>query len=310
MINRRKMLQRSAALGLAAAGGFALPRKSFAAVDDARPANSSRQSAAIANPLIPPAQGSIPVAFLISDGAVVIDFAGPWEVFQDVSLPSRADAPFNLYTVGENEKPIQASSGLKIVPDYTIANAPAPKVIVIPAQSPASEQTKEWIRHATKTTDVTMSVCSGAFILASTGLLSGKSATTYHGSYVRLAMQYPDVDVKRGVRFVENGNLASSGGLSCGIDLALRVVERYFGSDVAKKTAFTMEYQGEGWMHPDSNTAYAQSFMQSVEHPVCPVCGMDPSMSLKSEYQGKTYYFCTAPHKQNFDAAPERYITG
>jgi YHS domain-containing protein len=63
-------------------------------------------------------------------------------------------------------------------------------------------------------------------------------------------------------------------------------------------------------MHPDSNTAYAQGFMQSVEHPVCPVCGMDPSMSLKSEYRGKTYYFCTAAHKQNFDNAPERYITG
>ena len=75
------------------------------------------------NPLKPPAKGSIPVAFLISDGAVVIDFCGPWEVFQNVMIPGSMDMPFQTYTVAETTKPIVASGGMKIVPDYTLKHA-------------------------------------------------------------------------------------------------------------------------------------------------------------------------------------------
>jgi hypothetical protein len=82
--------------------------------------------------LKPPEKGQIPVAFLISDGAVVIDFCGPWEVFQDVMNPGSQGMPFRLYTVAETKKPIRTSGGMQIVPDYTIQNAPPPKVIVIP----------------------------------------------------------------------------------------------------------------------------------------------------------------------------------
>src|SRR5262245_61739368 len=88
--------------------------------------------------LKPPDEGQIPVAFLISDGAVVIDFCGPWEVFQDVMIPGSEEMPFRLYTVAETKKPIRTSGGMQIVPDYTIQDAPPPKVIVIPAQSPPS----------------------------------------------------------------------------------------------------------------------------------------------------------------------------
>src|SRR5262245_19863995 len=182
--------------------------------------------------LKPPDKGQIPVAFLISDGAVVIDFCGPWEVFQDVMIPSSEQIPFRLYTVSETKKPIRTSGGMQIVPDYTLQDAPPPKVIVIPAQSPPSPAVLEWIRKSSKNTDVTMSVCTGAFVLAKTGLLDGKSATTYHGAFERFAMQFPDIQLKRGARFVENGNLATTGGLSSGIDLALRVVERYYGREV------------------------------------------------------------------------------
>src|SRR5438046_7109201 len=190
-------------------------------------------------------------------------------------ISSRRDMPFRLYTVAETKKQIRTSGGMQIVSDYTIQNAPQPKVIVIPAQSAPSPAVLEWIRNSSKTTDVTMSVCTGAFVLAKTGLLNGKSATTYHGAFVRFAMQFPDVQLKRGARFVENGNLATAGGLSSGIDLALRVVERYYGREVARKTAYNIEYQGEGWMNPDSNQAYAVMPVSTAEHPICPVCGMD-----------------------------------
>ncbi|HTY85511.1 MAG TPA: DJ-1/PfpI family protein [Silvibacterium sp.] len=266
------------------------------------------ESAAL-NPLTPPANASIPVAFLISEGAVVIDFCGPWEVFERVSIPDRKYDAFSLYTVAETAEPVLASGGLKIIPNYTIAHAPAPKVIVIPAQSPASEATKAWIRNATKNTDVTMSVCTGAFVLASTGLLSGKAVTTHHGAYVDLAMQYPDVHVQRGARFVESGNLASAGGLTSGIDLALRVVERYFGQSVASQTASLLEYQGRGWLNPSSNADYAKPIKETANHPVCAVCGMEIDRSLSSTYKGKTYYFCVREHKKIFDASPEKFAT-
>jgi transcriptional regulator GlxA family with amidase domain len=265
---------------------------------------------AVANPLKPPAEGAIPVAFLVSDGAVVIDFAGPWEVFQDVMIPGRMDMPFQLYTVSESTKPIQASGGMKIVPDYTLENAPAPKVLVIPAQSAPSEAVMAWVRKSAKTADVTMSVCTGAYLLAQTGLLAGKSATTHHGSYVDFARKYPDIQMKRGARFVEDGNLATAGGLSSGIDLALRVVERYYGREVATQAAFDMEYQGQGWRNADSNSVYAKLRSSVDGHPLCVVCSMaiDPANALKTVYNGKTYYFCSSNHKASFDAAPADFV--
>src|SRR5439155_16077258 len=256
-------------------------------------------------------QGQIPVAFVISEGAVIIDFCGPWEVFRDVNILGRQDAPFRLYTVSDSTSPIHAGGGMQIIPDYTFANAPAPKVIVIPAQSKPSEAMLKWIRESTKNTDVTMSVSTGAFVLAKTGLLSGKAATTFHAAFVAFAMQFPDIHLKRGARFVENGNLATAGGLSSGIDLALRLVERYYGREVARKTAYNMEYQGEGWMSPDSNQIYATAPVSTPEHPLCAVCGMDvdPKIAPKSDLNGVTYYFCSEDDKKTFDAAPDKFMS-
>ena len=306
MMNRRTLLRRTATLGFAAALPFSgVNLRPASAASKAATSADDRSSAP--NALKPPAQGSIPVAFLISEGAVVIDFSGPWEVFENVMMPGKSEAAFRLYTVAETMQPVRASGGMKIVPDFTLATAPAPKIIVIPAQSEPSEAVLTWIRRASKTTDVTMSVCTGAFVLAKTGLLSGKAATTHHGAYAELAMAFPDIRVKRGARFVEDGNLASAGGLSSGIDLSLRVVERYFGRDVAEKTAFWMEYQGQGWMNSDSNSVYAQVH-SSDEHPLCPICTMevDPKIAPKSVFAGKTYYFCGQEHKKLFDQDPKK----
>jgi transcriptional regulator GlxA family with amidase domain len=203
--------------------------------------------------LVPPAKGTIPVAVAISDGAVVIDFAGPWEVFQDVHVPERGSTmdeimPFRLFTVSETTKPLRGSGGLQLVADYTFENAPQPKVVVVGAQR-GGDSLHAWLRKAGEQADITMSVCTGAFQLAKAGLLSGKPATTHHGSLDRLAKQFPDIEVRRGLRFVESSpKLATAGGLSSGIDLALRVVERYFGRPTAERTAAYMEYQGRGWV--------------------------------------------------------------
>jgi len=228
-------------------GAAALP--ALAALDLAEP------KADPAHALRAPATGAIDVAFLISDGATVIDFAGPWEVFQDVMLPERGPAhedqmPFRLFTVADGKEPVRATGGMRIVPDYSVADAPPPRVVVVPAmrRSPA---VIEWLRKTSSTADLIMSVCTGAFVLGHAGLLSGKRATTHHDFHDRLAEQFPDVKLERGARFVEGApNLATAGGLTSGIDLALRVVERYFGRAVAQRTATYMEYQGKGWITP------------------------------------------------------------
>jgi transcriptional regulator GlxA family with amidase domain len=210
-------------------------------------------SALAADKLTPPAKGPIPVAFAISDGVTVIDFAGPWEVFQDVHVRDRGSSmseqmPFQLYTVSEKTEPLRGSGGLQLVPDYNFENAPQPKVVVVPAQR-GSAALHAWLRKVNQATDVTMSVCTGAFQLGHAGLLSGKFATTHHDFLDRFASTFPDVKVKRGLRFVEADNrISTAGGLSSGIDLALRVVDRYFGRQVAQATAIYMEYQSKGWI--------------------------------------------------------------
>jgi putative intracellular protease/amidase/YHS domain-containing protein len=311
-MKRRDFLQGAAAFGLLGAVPFSAVGRLFASAGPAQaPAGvDGKQPAAKPSPLTPPAQGSIPVAFLVSEGAVIIDFCGPWEVFQDVSTPGRKDGAFRLYTVAETTQPVRASGGMKIVPDYTLASAPAPKVVVIPAQHGRGSATLEWIRRSAKGADVIMSVCTGAFLLAQTGLLDGKAATTHHDGYREFAMQFPNVRLKRGARFVEDGNLASAGGLSSGIDLALRVIDRYYGREVATKTAYYMEYQGQGWLNPDSNTVYASARKSTDAHPLCPVCEMDvdPKTATKSAYQGRSYYFCMPEHKALFDATPGNYL--
>jgi putative intracellular protease/amidase/YHS domain-containing protein len=283
--------------GLAMGGALALANRRASAATE------------VLNPLKPPAKGTIPVAFLISDGAVVIDFAGPWEVFQDVMLDDQR-MPFHLYTVAASAKKIRASGGMQIMPDFTFANAPAPKVIVIPAQSDQSEAALNWIRKSSQTADVTMSVCTGAFLLAKTGLLDGKSATTHHNSFKIFERQFPNITLKRGARFVDEGNLASAGGLTSGMDLAMHVVERYFGSEVAATNAFYMEYQGSGWKDASgaANAEYT-NYKIRAGYEEDPVCGMEVKPGeLKADYKGVTYHFCMESCRQQFLKSPESYL--
>ncbi|MGH8373005.1 MAG: DJ-1/PfpI family protein [Gammaproteobacteria bacterium] len=201
-----------------------------------------------------PKNASIKVAVVISDGATVIDFAGPWEVFQDTSVKGDKGedvAPFDLYTVAPTKKPIHTTGnghpGLTITPDYSFADAPTPDIVVIGAQSGGPGLT-EWLKKVHADHKVIMSVCTGAFKLAATGLLNGKEATTHHWYFGNFARQFPDVKLVKQVRYAEADPITfSAGGLSSGIDLALHVVDDYFGEKVAQETADYMEYEGTGW---------------------------------------------------------------
>lgn len=204
-------------------------------------------------PLVAP-PGKIPVAFVVTAGANIIDFAGPWEVFSSTHLTERGATykeqnPFELYVVSDSLLPVMAGApgnNIQITPAYAFSNAPRPRVVVIGAQR-GNPAVTAWLKEVSPSTDITASVCGGAFRLAEAGLLDGEEATTHHDRFDDFEKQYPKIRLRRGVRFVENEKVSTAGGLTSGIDLALRIVERYFGRSVAEATAKDLEYEGEGW---------------------------------------------------------------
>jgi len=219
-----------------------------------------------ARPLKPPVTGQINVAFVVSKDANVMDIAGAWEVFQDTMLTSKGQPweggddmvmPFNTYTVSDSLDPVDAN-GLTVIPSYVFATAPKPRIIVVPAQGGRSAVQKTWLLTNAKTADVTMSVCTGASMLAAYGLLDGEVATTHHLYEHRLQENYPAVHFANGTRYVENDKISTAAGLTSGIDLALHVVERYYGRTIAKSTADYMEYHSDLWKNPEGAAVKAE----------------------------------------------------
>ena len=178
------------------------------------------------------------VAILVFDGVEIIDSMGPYEVF--------GAAGFNVYTVGAKKEPVRSAMGQTFVPAYAFADAPAPDVLVVPGGGVYGAQhdagTLDFVRDATAKTKITMSVCNGAFILAQAGLLDGLHATTTAGNLTRLRTQFPQVTVVDDQRYVDNGHIVTTGGLSAGIDGALHVLERLKGLGTAQEVALGEEY--------------------------------------------------------------------
>jgi len=204
------------------------------------------------------------VAMVLAERATLIDFIGPYEVFDDTMLrpdgkPFVVDKdkmedmvhPFEVYTVAAKRELVETSGGMQIMPKYTFADAPMPDIVLVPAESRESEGREAWLKKVNEHTKFTVSVCTGAFILARAGLLDGLNATTHHNYQDNFEKLFPKVKLQRTVRYVDNGHILTAGGLSSGIDLALHIVARYYGDDVAEMTAYYMEYQGQGWRKPE-----------------------------------------------------------
>ena len=211
--------------------------------------------------LKPPASGKINVAFVVSKGADLLDISGSWEVFSLSMLTSKGKPwqfsdgddmvmPFHTYTVSDSLKPIPVE-GLSVVPNYTFDDAPKPQIIVIPAQDGRTAAQRKWLLANSADADVTMSVCTGASMLAAYGMLDGQTATTHHLFWSQMQKSYPAVHFVSGTRFVDHGKIATAGGVSSGIDLALHIVDRYYGRDVAQTTADILEYRGDLWKGPE-----------------------------------------------------------
>jgi putative intracellular protease/amidase len=178
------------------------------------------------------------VAILVFNSCEILDFTGPYEMF--------GAAGCDVYTVAATRDPITTAMGLTVVPRYTFADAPQPDVLVIPGggvrAASKDDATLAYIRKTTERTTNTMSVCNGAFILASTGLLDGLRATTTSGNITRMAQMFPKITVVRDQRYVDNGRLVTTAGLSAGMDGALHVIAKLFGTGYAQQVALSEEY--------------------------------------------------------------------
>lgn len=207
------------------------------------------------------------IAFYLQDGVEVLDFAGPMEVF--------AYAGYKVFTVSATEEPIKSQGILTIIPDYSIENAPKADILAFfGGNSGAASQNKKVIDWVKSQEDIKyhFSVCTGAFVLAKAGLLDGKTATTFHSALTNLETTYPKIDVLKDVRFVDNGEVITTAGISAGIDGALHLVAKLQGLNIAKRTAYYMEYDnwrlGDGLILSNDNPyteKISASFLKDFE---------------------------------------------
>jgi putative intracellular protease/amidase len=184
------------------------------------------------------------VAIVLYDGVEILDFAGPTEVFT-----AAGNGAFRVFTVAPTSGPVLSQGVLKVHPDYSVEKAPVPDILVLPGGNSRSFTRSApgmaWVKKVTAKNELSMSVCTGAFILADLGLLDGRPATTHWGAIGRMRSAYPKVQVKTDVRFVDDDRIVTTAGVSAGIDGALHVVQRLLGDDVAWETARYMQYAWE-----------------------------------------------------------------
>jgi transcriptional regulator GlxA family with amidase domain len=197
------------------------------------------------------------VGILIFPDVEVLDFCGPFEVFSvtrlDEATRREEPSPFEVLLVAETKDPIVATGGLKVIPDVTLETCPPLDILVVPGGWGTRAEIRNprllgWIGERGRTVETLTSVCTGSMLLGQAGLLDGRHATTHWRSLGWMRDSFPAVMVEEKLHVVEDGRVVTSAGISAGIDMALRVVIRYFGEAVGRATARHMEYP-----FPDDN---------------------------------------------------------
>ncbi|MWC31225.1 DJ-1/PfpI family protein [Paenibacillus sp. MMS18-CY102] len=201
------------------------------------------------------------VGILLFDHVDVLDYSGPYEVFsltvwEAAQVPlllmnriAAEDKPFCVKTVSQDGQLVTAHNGLKIQPDYSFHDHPAFDITIIPGgplnavkSGKNNAELLQWIVSQHRCGSWVASICSGAIMLAEAGLLVNKQATTNAFAMDYLAEGYPSTEVVQNVRFVDNGDIFTSAGVSAGIDLSFHMVARLLGQEVARTTSLTIEY--------------------------------------------------------------------
>lgn len=185
------------------------------------------------------------VGIFIYDQAEVLDFAGPFEVFSTANRLA-VPAPFTVMLIAPQLALIRARGGFQIMPDYGIEQHPKLDIVIVVggvhAEVMQQAAVLEWAQKVAATATIVASVCTGAFILAAAGLLTGQQVTTHWEDQADLARAYPELEVVGSRRWVDNGRFVTSGGISAGIDMSLHLVARVAGQALAARTAQQMEF--------------------------------------------------------------------
>ena len=199
------------------------------------------------------------VAILLFDAIEVLDFAGPFEVFGVAGRSPHqtrfSEPPFTVFTVAEIT-PVSARNGLSVNPAYGLNNHPKADIIIVPGGggfhadgTPFGSRREmnnpvvlNWVRQSAERAELVLSVCTGSFILGKAGLLDGLAATTHFMAIDGMRQAAPDTELRPAERYVDNGKIITSAGISAGIDMSLYVVGRLLGKDVADETARYMQY--------------------------------------------------------------------
>lgn len=186
------------------------------------------------------------VGIYIYDQAEVLDFSGPFEVFSTATRVSPGDDPFNVFLVAESTNTITARAGYRVLPDYGFNDHPQIDVLIVAGGVYTEEikkpQVIKWISHQADSASIVASVCTGAFLLAKAQVIQSQKVTTHWEDIADLKSMFPALQVIEGVRWVDQGRVLSSGGISAGIDMSLHLVSRLYGRELAEKTARQMEF--------------------------------------------------------------------
>ena len=187
------------------------------------------------------------IGIYIYDDAEVLDFSGPFEVFTTASRVCPGDTPFNVFLVGETQKAVRARAGYQVIPHYDISNHPVIDLLIVAGGVPDKELQKthvlKWIKNQSGQAQYTASVCTGAFLLGAAKVVTTQNVTTHWEDIPALQQQFPKLQVLRDVRWVEDGNIFTSAGISAGIDMSLHLVKILHSPTLSEKTARQMEYE-------------------------------------------------------------------
>lgn len=186
------------------------------------------------------------VGIFIYNQAEVLDFSGPFEVFSTASRISLPNNPFTVFLVGETGATIAARGGFSVNPTYGFHNHPDIDVLIVPGGDHSEELGKKtvinWLARQAKSAKLVASVCTGVFLLAEARIVTSHNVTTHWQDIDDLRKNYPGLTVHAVKRWVDEGPIITSGGISAGIDMSLHLVSKLHNTELAECTAKQMEY--------------------------------------------------------------------
>jgi transcriptional regulator GlxA family with amidase domain len=189
------------------------------------------------------------IGILLFDGVEELDAIGPWEVLAYWTLSHPEDG-YEVVTVAVSDARVTCAKGLRILPDLALADAPDLDVVIYPGGQGTrahltDESRLEWIRRQRATASILASVCTGSLVFAAAGLLAGRPATTHWGAEGELLAQDPTIEFRSDQRYVDDGDIITSAGISAGIDMALHLVDRLAGRERAVEVRRGIQYDPE-----------------------------------------------------------------